>query len=90
MTTATIIIKDAGDSIAIEGHLDPANAIDLPPTPAVIIGSYLAGNMERVCKDAMAWFNAMTVATTPLAQAEDQPIKAPKIILPPDIEGAPV
>lgn len=90
MTTATIIIKDAGDSIEIEGHLDPANAIDLPPTPAVIVGSYLAGNMERVCKDAMSWFNAMTIAsqTTP---AEDAVIKAPKIILPDDgIQGAPV
>lgn len=57
MTTATIIIKDNGDSIEIEGHLEPANAIDLPPTPAVIVGSYLAANMERVCKDAMAWMN---------------------------------
>ena len=67
MTTATIIINDAktpegDDSVAIEGHLDPANAIDLPPTPAVIIGSYLAANMEQVCKDAIAWFNQQTLA----------------------------
>ena len=89
MTTATIIVKDAGDSVEIEGHLDPANALDLPPTPAVIIGSYLAGNMERVCKDAMAWFQAMSLATTPVQDAPQ--IKAPKIILPDDgIQGAPV
>lgn len=90
MTTATIVIKDAGDSIEIEGHLDPANAIDLPPTPAVIIGSYLAANMERVCKDAMSWFNAMSIASQPIP--DDGPaIKAPKIILPDEgIQGAPV
>jgi hypothetical protein len=62
MTTATIIIKDNGNEIQIEGHLEPANAIDLPPTPAVIIGSYLAANMERVCKDAMTWMNQQTIA----------------------------
>lgn len=81
MTTATIIIKDNGDSINIEGHLDPVDAIDLPPTPAVIIGSYLAGNMERVCKEAMAWYQAMATA----APAPEEPaIKAPAIILPDD------
>lgn len=97
MTTATIIIKDAKspdgfDSIEIEGHLDPANAIDMPPTPAVVIGSYLAGNMERVSKDAMAWFQALTVATQPLHVEEPEPIRAPKIILPGDrdIDGVPV
>lgn len=62
MTTATIIIKDKGDEIQIEGHLDPANAIELPPTPAVIVGSYLAANMEQVCKDAMAWMNQQVMA----------------------------
>lgn len=82
MTTATIIIKDAGESLEIEGHLDPADAIDLPPTPAVIVGSYLAGNMDRICKEAMAWFQAMTIATTP---AQDAPqVKPPKLILPGD------
>lgn len=89
MTTATIIISDAGDSIQIEGRLDPANAIDLPPTPAVIIGSYLAANMDRVCKDAMAWVDAMTTAPPP---QEEPVIKAPKLILPGDrdIDGVPV
>lgn len=90
MATATIIIKDNGDSIEIEGHLDPANALDLPPTPAVIIGSYLAGNMERVAKDAMSWFNSMTIASQTIP-ADDPVVKAPKLILPDDgIQGAPV
>lgn len=91
MTTVTIIIKDNGDSIEVEGHLDPANAVDLPPTPAMIVGSYLAGNMETVCKDAISWVNAMTVATQPIPQDEPA-IKAPKIILPGDrdIDGVPV
>lgn len=86
MTTATIIIKDSGDSIEIEGRLEPVDALEHPPTPAVIIGSYLASHMEQVSKDAMAWFQAM--ATAP---AKEEPaIKAPSIILPPDVEGAPV
>jgi hypothetical protein len=85
VATATIIIKDAGESIEIEGHLDPANALDLPPTPAVIVGSFLAGNMDRVAKDAMQWFQAMTIATQSMPADEpsrlivpDQTIRGPK------------
>ncbi len=59
MTTATIIIKDDEQRIEIEGRLDPVNALELPPTPAVIVGSYLAANMDRVCKDAIAWFTGL-------------------------------
>lgn len=82
MTVATVHIKDAKneageDTIEMEGHLDPVNAIDLPPTPALIIGSYLAANAEQVCRDAMAWFGTMVSA-----EAQPEPVvKAPSLIL---------
>lgn len=83
MTVATVIIKDAKNeagenTIEMEGHIDPVNALELPPTPALIIGSYLAANSERVCRDAMAWFGTMVTAAEP----EPEPIiKAPSLIL---------
>ena len=92
MTTVHISIHDAKnaegeDVLEIEGRLVPAEALDMPPTPAVIIGSYLAGNMELVSKAALAWAKAMTAQ----AQAEEPAIATPKLILPDDgIVGAPV
>jgi hypothetical protein len=56
MTTVTITIKDAGESIELEGHLDDPSALGDAPTAALIIGSYLAANAEQVCKDALKWF----------------------------------
>ena len=57
MTTVTLTIEDtADDSISMTGQLDNPDAINQPPTPALIIGSYLAANAEGVCKDAMKWF----------------------------------
>lgn len=75
MTTVTVIIKDnrneAGEEIVeIEGHMDPPNAIDLPPTPSLIVGSYIAANSESICKAAIAWF------------VEEPAIKAPQIYVP--------
>lgn len=83
MTVVTVIIKDntneAGENtIEMEGHMEPKNAIDLPPTPALIVGSYLAANSEAICKDAMKWFQAM--AASP--EVEEPVIKTPKLILP--------
>lgn len=60
MTTVTITIKDAGESVELEGHLDDPSALGDAPTAALIIGSYLAANAERVCKDALAWFTAQS------------------------------
>lgn len=84
MTTVTIKIIDAQDELQMEGSLDNPNAINEPPTAALIVGSYLAANTERVVKDAMAWFKAMEVQPEPA-------IKARQIILPDDgIQGVPV
>lgn len=83
MTVVTVIIKDntneAGDhTIEMEGHMEPKNAIDLPPTPALIVGSYLAANSEAICKDAMQWFQAMSAAP----QVEEAVIATPKLYVP--------
>lgn len=88
MTTVTITITDAQDELQLEGKLDNPNAINEPPTVALIVGSYLAANVETVVKDAMRWFKNMSTAPE---QVEEATFKAPKIILPgEDIEGAPV
>ena len=87
MTTVTVLIKDDGDTVTFEGSLDNPNAINEAPTAALIIGSYLAANAEKVMKDSMAWFRAMSIepAPEPVVQAQRH------IILPEDgIQGAPV
>lgn len=65
MTTVTIIVKDAGDSIEMEGRVEPAEAVDLPPTPALVVGSYLAANIEKVMKDSMQWLAEMSAKPEP-------------------------
>lgn len=89
MTTVTVTITDNGDSLELEGKLDNPEALNNPPTPALIVGSYLAANVDQVCKDAMAWFRGMS--TAPQQPVEDAAIKAPQIILPDsDVKGYPV
>lgn len=88
MTTVTVKIWDEGESLQMEGALDNPNAINEPPTVALIVGSYLAANTEQVVKDAMHWFKAMQM------QSVDEPEvakPASSIILPDDgIQGVPV
>lgn len=59
MTTVTVTIIDDGDEVRMEGKLDDVSALDAPPTPALIIGSYLAANAELICKDAIKWMHTM-------------------------------
>ena len=89
MAIATILIKDGraddgAPTIEMEGHLEPATAIDDAPTGAVVIGSFLAAHMQQIQDQAVAWFNEQFKAP-PAADG-------PKIIVPggSDIEGAPV
>lgn len=88
MTTVTVTIVDKDDTVEFAGSLDNPNAINEAPTAALIIGSYLAANAEKVMKDAMVWFRQMSVEPQPepAVQAQRQ------IILPGDdgIVGAPV
>ena len=87
MTTVTVTIADKDDTVEFTGSMDNPNAINEAPTAALIIGSYLAANAEKVLKDSMIWFRQMSTEPTPapVVQAQRQ------IILPDDgIVGAPV
>lgn len=56
MSVVTITIWDAGDELHLEGRLaDGAAVLSAPPTPALIVASYLAANTEQVAKDALRW-----------------------------------
>ena len=65
MTIATVTIKDEGDGYTIEGSLDRPEALDEPPTPALIIATYLSANVAKVCEDAIQWYNDMAVKHDP-------------------------
>ena len=55
MTTCILTIADNGGSIDFEGRIDDPTAIDLDPTPALIVMSYLAANHAVIVHDAMVW-----------------------------------
>lgn len=57
MSTILLKISDGDGQLDIEGQLDP-DAMNGPPTPALIVGTYLAANMGKVCQDAVAWSRA--------------------------------
>lgn len=60
MITATIVIKDApGNEYTIEGVLDRPEALDEPPTPALIIATYISANIAKISDEAIAWYNSM-------------------------------
>lgn len=93
MSGFTMRIWDEDGDIKAEGRLDDADDLDRPPTPTVIIASYLGANTEQVFKQAMAWFDDLCKRAH---QADAQPQIAesrPKLILPSgagEIEGTPV
>jgi hypothetical protein len=63
MTTITITITDSDDrTLSLEGAVDNPEAFNEPPTPALIVGSYLAAHAEKVSKDALKWFETTVVA----------------------------
>jgi len=60
MTIATLIIKAAPDhQFTAERTLDRPEALDEPPTPALINASYISANAKKVSDDAIAWYNGM-------------------------------
>jgi hypothetical protein len=60
MITATIVIKDVpGNEYTIEGVLDRPEALDEPPTPALIIATYISANIAKISDEAIAWYNSM-------------------------------
>lgn len=57
MNTVTITIKDnEANTLEMEGRVEDEAAFEKPPTPALIVGSYLAAHAEKIAIDAMAWF----------------------------------
>lgn len=72
MTIVTVLIKDNGDLLELEGSCDNPNAQNEAPTAALIVGSYLAANTEKVCKDAMAWFSS-SISDEVEVQAQPEP-----------------
>jgi hypothetical protein len=60
MTIATIIIEDQPENqFTIIGKLEPIEAVEEAPTPALIIASYISANAKQVSDDAIAWYNRM-------------------------------
>jgi hypothetical protein len=60
MTVATVTITDVpGNQYTIEGSLDRPEALDEPPTPALIIATYLSVNIHHVCEEAIKWYDAL-------------------------------
>lgn len=63
MTTVNITIKDGEDgTIEAEAKLDNEDAINEPPTGALIVGSYLGAHFDQIAKDAFKWFHASVTA----------------------------
>lgn len=56
MSVVTITISDRDGSVDLEGRLDNPDAVNEPPTPALIIGSYLAAHPQRVIDAAIEWY----------------------------------
>lgn len=55
MNTVTILIKDVDNTVEVEGQIDK-EALDKPPTPALVIGTYISTNIGDIASDAMKWF----------------------------------
>jgi len=56
MNKVTVTIEDTDEGLAMQGNIEDTEAFNKPPTPALILGSYLAANAEKICTDAVAWF----------------------------------
>lgn len=80
MTTCTIVIKDGEDGIDFKGALDNPEALDLPPTPALIVATYISANLGTVAQQAIDWYNNQVVPGTSPDGAPVQDM--PQIILP--------
>ena len=62
MNKVLVTIEDTDEGLTLEGRVEDTTAFDRPPTPALVVGSYLAANIEQICKDAMSWFKTQVTA----------------------------
>lgn len=82
MTTCLITIKDApGGELTMEGRIDghAAGAELPPPTPALVVASYIAAHAQQISEAAAAWFQRELPKADVLADSEGG-----------DVEGVPV
>lgn len=57
MNTITVTIKDLDDgTLSLEGRLERPEAINEPPTPALVVASFLAAHSSDICDAAVEWF----------------------------------
>lgn len=79
-------IEDAGEEVHVNAAVEPPLTDDKTVfTTAELVGLYLREHMPAVLEAAVAW------AKEPEPPPVEEPvIKAPKLILPDDITGAPV
>ena len=75
MTTVIVKIWDSEEGLQMEATLDNADAINEPPTPALIVGSYLGANSEAFVQSAMRWFQDQVTAPPEVYMPKDKEIK---------------
>jgi len=83
MTKVVITLEDIGDEIHVTGIVDPPEAAALPPTEALVIGTYLSANLEKVIADAHTWVAWQQIKASGGESKEAEIVEVnPKIILP--------
>ena len=75
MTIASITLTDRDNgNIDLECKLDNPDAINEPPTAALVVSTYICAHFEKICRDASEWFVTQTLAT---AGGDETPPAAP-------------
>ena len=82
MTTCTITISDASTGeLTMEGRIDghEAGAELPPPTPALVVASYIFAHAQQISEAAAAWFQRELPKADVAADSEGG-----------DVEGVPI
>lgn len=84
MAKVLIQIEDRDDEVIFQAAIDPPLTEDkVMFTTAEIVGLYLREHAADLLAAAVAW-------TKQPEPVEEPKVQAPKLILPPDVEGVPV
>lgn len=78
MTAFILKIWDSKEGLNMEAAFDNPDAVNEPPTPALVVGTYIGGHFDQIAKDAMRWFEN---DVTKQVDKEPDPVVS-KIILP--------
>lgn len=77
MTTCLITIKDAlGGELTMEGRIDghEAGAELPPPTPALVVASYIAAHAQQISEAAAAWYHRDVTSDSEGGDVEGVPV----------------